>query len=85
MVWFARGTFIYSLFSLVEGTGLLFRVRWVVWLTIGESAFFVPIEIHELMQHFSWTLTCILVLNVLIIWYLYQNRQRLYRQPPAAR
>src|SRR5689334_19883695 len=39
LVWLAGGTFIYSLFSLVEGVGLGFRVSWAGWLAIGESAF----------------------------------------------
>ncbi|HEY9510837.1 MAG TPA: DUF2127 domain-containing protein [Verrucomicrobiae bacterium] len=80
VVWLARGTIFYSLFSLVEGTGLLFRISWVGWLTIGESAFFVPIELYELIEHrFSWTVLVILALNVMILWYLFQNRQRLFR------
>src|SRR3954468_19289953 len=48
--WVATGTFLYSLFSLVEGVGLIFRARWAVWLAIGESAFFIPIEIFELVH-----------------------------------
>lgn len=79
MVWLARGTVFYSLFSLVEGVGLIFRVPWAGWLAIGESAFFVPIEFYELLHRFSWTVFVILGLNVLIVWYLFQNRQRLFR------
>src|SRR5215469_11355381 len=87
----ATGTFLYSLFALVEGIGLMFRVPWAGWLTIGESAFFIPIEIYELIHRrkvvngevvhhgFSWTMFAILALNVLIVWYLYQNRARLFR------
>ncbi len=84
VVWFARGTVLYSLFSLVEGTGLLFRISWAGWLTIGESAFFIPIEIFELLKSLSHyfrhtvSLLVILGLNVLIVWYLFQNRQRLF-------
>src|SRR5258708_12615937 len=48
MVRAAVGTLIYSLFSLVEGVGLMFRLTWCGWLAIGESAFFIPIEIYEL-------------------------------------
>jgi len=89
--WVATGTFLYSLFALVEGIGLMFRVPWAGWLTIGESAFFIPIEIYELIHRrkvvngevvhhgFSWTMFAILALNVLIVWYLYQNRARLFR------
>ena len=85
----AEGTFVYSLFSLVEGIGLLFRIRWVGWLTIGESAFFIPIEIYELVQQqhrqepgrTSHPLLVLLILafNILVVWYLFQNRQRLFR------
>jgi uncharacterized membrane protein (DUF2068 family) len=94
--WVATGTFLYSLFSLVEGVGLIFRARWAGWMTIGESAFFIPIEIFELVHHheliklarargelvahgFAWKLSIILGLNILIVWYLYQNRARLFR------
>ena len=90
----ATGTFLYSLFSLVEGIGLIFRASWAGWLAIGESAFFIPIEIFELMHHhemikrgdipahsgFAWTVSIILALNILIVWYLFQNRERLFRQ-----
>ena len=87
LVWVARGTVLYSLFSLVEGVGLLFRVPWAGWLAIGESSFFIPIEIFELVKRFSPThhyhhtlsLVVILGLNVLIVWYLLQNRERLFK------
>jgi uncharacterized membrane protein (DUF2068 family) len=74
----ALGTFVYSLFSLVEGVGLLLRVRWAGWLAIGESAFFIPIEIADLTHHLSRMVSFILVGNVIIVWYLYQNRKRLF-------
>ncbi len=79
VVWLARGTGLYSLFSLVEGSGLLFRVPWAGWLAIGESAFFVPIELYDLVHQFSWTVFIILGLNVLIVWYLSVNRHWLFR------
>jgi uncharacterized membrane protein (DUF2068 family) len=79
MVWLAGGTVFYSLFSMVEGTGLIFRVSWAGWLAIGESAFFVPIEVYELLHRFNWTVFVILGLNILIVWYLFQNRHRLFR------
>jgi uncharacterized membrane protein (DUF2068 family) len=90
--WFATGTFLYSLFSLVEGIGLIFRVSWAGWLAIGESVFFIPIEIFEIVHHnqqvklglispsgFTWKVSVILGLNILIVWYLFQNRARLFK------
>jgi len=88
VLWAAAGTLVYSLFSLVEGVGLMFRISWVGWMTIGESAFFIPIEVWELVHrttrgrhHPGHTLTVlvILVINVVILWYLLQNRHRLFR------
>ena len=70
---------IYSLFSLVEGIGLMFRVSWAGWLAIGESAFFIPIEVFELVHHPSWMVAGILGLNIFIVWYLFANRARLFR------
>jgi uncharacterized membrane protein (DUF2068 family) len=79
VLWTAAGTLVYSLFSLVEGVGLIFRVSWAGWLAIGESAFFIPIEVLELMHNFSVYVLVILGINILIVWYLLLNRQRLFR------
>jgi uncharacterized membrane protein (DUF2068 family) len=77
----AVGTLIYSLFSLVEGIGLMFRIRWAGFLAIGESAFFIPIEIFDLIHRpkFSFIVFAILCVNILIVWYLYKNRDRLFK------
>src|SRR5258706_64489 len=77
----AVGTLCYSLFSLVEGTGMIFRVSWAGWMAIGESGFFIPIEIYELSRpgKFSWFLVGVMVINVIIVLYLYKNHQRLFR------
>ena len=88
VLWAAAGTLVYSLFSLVEGVGLMFRVSWAGWLAIGESAFFIPIEIYDLVQQaapdrlrpgHTVTVLVILVINIFIVWYLLQNRHRLFR------
>ena len=85
VLWAAAGTLVYSLFSLVEGIGLIFSVTWAGWMAIGESAFFIPIEIYEIMHHydntqrFSYTVFTILVLNIFIVYYLYRNRERLFK------
>jgi len=87
VLWAAAGTLVYSLFSLVEGIGLMFRISWAGWLAIGESAFFIPIEIYELLHigprdlprsGHPITLLVILALNIFIVWYLFRNRQRLF-------
>ena len=91
----AIGTGLCGMFLIILGLGLALRARWAIWLAIGESAFFIPIEIFELVRHrapavvdhprpelFSHPrigLFVVLVLNVAIVWYLYRNRERLFR------
>lgn len=75
----ASGAFLFGAFLLVSGSGLLFRVSWAIWLAIGESAFFIPIEVFELLRRPSWALSCVLVVNLIIVCYLYFNRNRLFR------
>jgi uncharacterized membrane protein (DUF2068 family) len=87
MIRAAVGTLIYSMFSLVEGIGLMFRIPWAGWMAIGESAFFIPIEIYELVHRspdparrgHPVLVLVILGLNIFIVWYLFQNRHRLFR------
>lgn len=89
VLWTAAGTLIYSMFSLVEGIGLLFRVSWAGWMAIGESAFFIPIEIYELVHRpppqetsrhsHPILVTAILIINIIIVWYLAKNKNRLFR------
>jgi uncharacterized membrane protein (DUF2068 family) len=86
-------TLIYGLFLLVGGSGLAFRAKWAIWLAIGESAFFIPVEVFELVRrrapnpenhphlfsHPKTGLAIVLALNILIVWYLLLNRKRLFR------
>lgn len=83
---------VYGLFMLVQAVGLACRVSWGVWLVILESAFFIPIEVYDLVRrhvpnpehphllaHPKMWIAIVLVLNVAIVWYLFQNRERLIR------
>ena len=88
-IWAAVGTLVYSLFSLVEGVGLFFRASWAGWMAIGESAFFIPIEIWELVHRpppqetprtgHPILVAIILLINIWIVWYLAKNKQRLFK------
>jgi uncharacterized membrane protein (DUF2068 family) len=77
--WVGVVTVLYSLISLVEGVGLIFRAPWAGWLAIGESAFFIPIEVRELIIRPHWFVLGVLGFNILIVWYLYANRSWLFR------
>ena len=77
--WVGVATALYSLISLVESVGLIFRYPWAGWLAIGESAFFIPIEVRELVVRPHGFVLGVLAFNVLIVWYLFANRNRLFR------
>ena len=77
--WVGVATVLYSLISLVESVGLIFRFPWAGWLAIGESAFFIPIEVRELIVRPHLFVAGVLAFNVLIVWYLFTNRHRLFR------
>ena len=82
IVHLAIATLIYSFFAVVEGVGLIFRFSWAGWLSIGESAFFIPIEVYELGRKFTWFVFVILILNTFMVTYLYYYRDRLFRHHP---
>jgi uncharacterized membrane protein (DUF2068 family) len=90
----ASGTMIYGAFLFVSGLGLALRASWAIWVTIGESAFFLPIEIfelvrrrpvgsdlphHQMLAHPKLGLLIVFVLNLIVVAYLYINRHRLLR------
>jgi uncharacterized membrane protein (DUF2068 family) len=81
----ALGTLLFSLFPLVEGIGMLYRAGWAGWLAIGESAFFVPIEMYELARRFSLYMLLVMIVNILIVSYLYANRQAFFHHHHPAR
>ena len=91
--WVAAGSLLYSLFMLLQAVGLAFRVSWIVWLVIAESAFFIPIELFELIRrhqpnpenqhhffsHPKISIALVLAANVAIVWYLFKNRARIIK------
>ncbi len=84
LAWIASGTLLYALLLLVESLGMMFRVFWAAWLAIGETAFFIPIEIYHLLRDFSPVVFIILVINVAVVWYLVKHRNRLFHHVTLA-
>lgn len=81
----ASGTLLYAILLFVESLGLMARASWAGWLAIGETAFFIPLEIHKLIHGFTWTVLVILIINSGIVYYLVRNRQRLFHHPNERR
>ena len=64
------GTFLYAGLFLTEGLGLLLRKHWAEYFTIITTGLFIPLEVYELVKHFTWIKVGVTVVNVLIVWYL---------------
>lgn len=75
----ASGTLLYALLLFVEGLGLLGGCGWAVWLAIGETAFFIPIEVLDLLHRFRWGIAAILAANMLIVAWLVRYRHRWFK------
>jgi len=89
------GTLLYGLVLIFAGIGLAFRAHWGVWLAIGEAAFFIPIEIGDILHHLSTRtpppphsnmfnhpvagLLFVLLINVVVVVYLSRNRNKIFR------
>ena len=54
----------------VEGWGLWREKRWAEYLTVIVTASLIPLEIWEIVRHFTWLKVFALVVNVAIVWYL---------------
>ena len=60
----------YSCLLFTEGIGLWIQKRWAEYLTAIATSLFIPIEIYEIYEKFTWVRVALLVLNVFIVWYL---------------
>jgi uncharacterized membrane protein (DUF2068 family) len=81
--WLASGSLLYAILLIVECAGLMRRSWWAVWFAIGETAFFIPLELFELVGKFSWPMFGLFVVNSLIVAYLVVNRQKLFHHHHA--
>lgn len=70
IVAFSTVAFCYSGLLLTEGVGLWMQKRWAEWLTAVATALFIPLELYEIYERFTFVRIGILVLNVFIVWYL---------------
>jgi uncharacterized membrane protein (DUF2068 family) len=70
MMMMSGGAFVYSSLQLTEGIGLWMEKRWAEYLTVVATSLFVPLEIYEIFEKFTWVRVVILILNLAIVWYL---------------
>ncbi len=66
----AAGTVLYAVLFVAEGVGLLLRMAWAEYLTIVETAGFIPLEIYELLETANAIRALVLVVNIAVVVYL---------------
>jgi len=66
----AVGNLFYAALAFVEAGGLAFTQRWAYWLVILDTASFIPIEIYQLHEGFSWINSGLLMFYIFSMIYL---------------
>jgi uncharacterized membrane protein (DUF2068 family) len=66
----SAGTFVYAGIFLTEGLGLLRRKHWAEYMTLISTGLFIPLEVYEIIHHFTPVKVVVTALNVAIVWYL---------------
>lgn len=64
------GATVYAGLLFTEGIGLWLQKRWAEYMTAGLTALFIPFELFELYERFTWVRIAILALNIFVVWYL---------------
>lgn len=61
---------IWAALYFIEGFGLWMQKRWAEYLTAIATGLFIPAEMYELWERFTWVRVLILGLNTFVLWYL---------------
>lgn len=70
LVEFSVVAMVYAALLFTEGIGLWLQKRWAEYMTVYLTALFVPFEIYEIYERFTWVRIAILAINIFIVWYL---------------
>ena len=61
----------YAAVLFTEGIGVYMQQRWAEWLMIFATAALIPLEVWHIWHRPSLTAVVILIVNCLIVWFLY--------------
>jgi len=72
-LWFLSiSAILYSLIRFAEAYGLWYDRLWAIWFAVASSALFLPMELYELTEKFTIARTIILLINTLLVFYLFR-------------
>ncbi len=64
------GVLAYGLLQLVEAVGLWMMKRWGEYVAVVATSVFIPLEVYELVEGFTWIKLSALVVNLAAVFYL---------------
>ena len=76
--------FLYSMLMMAEGSGLWLGYVWAEYVTIISTSLLMPLEIYEMVEHFTFVRLGLLLLNVAIVIYLIWRVRRDRREAAHA-
>jgi uncharacterized membrane protein (DUF2068 family) len=79
--WLAIGAGIYAVARLAEGYGLWRDRAWAQWLGAVSGLIYVPFELHALSKGVTALKLTTLVINLVVVWVLFDALSRRRRQP----
>lgn len=70
LTWLAAGLAGYGVLQLVEATGLWLLQRWGEYFAVVATSAFIPLEVYELVEKFTWVRVGALIINIAAVIYL---------------
>jgi len=59
--------FLYALFRFLEAYGLWSGRRWAEWLAVVSGGLYLPLEIYELVQKYTWMRVSAVIVNLIVV------------------
>ncbi|TXY24297.1 DUF2127 domain-containing protein [Vibrio mimicus] len=70
--WVAAGVLAYGMIRLIEAYGLWHNLLWTEWFALLSGAIYLPFEVYELFAHPGLLSISALLINVIIVFYMYR-------------
>lgn len=82
---FAAFALVYAAFRLVEAYGLWRERTWAEWVALVSGGIYLPIEIYEVLQKFTWIRVSVLIANLAVVVFMAQILWRSAKEKPLKR
>ena len=78
------GSILYGVIEGSESAGLILRRRWAEYLVVLATAFFIPVEVYELVIHATPVKAVTFAVNIIVVIYLVRKKRLFSLDEPAA-